>query len=377
MSIAAGLALRAARRWASLLAGVWVMLPIAAFADDAREWLERMNRALAEQSYEGTFFHERGGQSESLRIHHRVKNGEIAERLVSLDGSRREFIRVGEELSYVLPDQHTVLIERRPRRGGLLPNFPRFDEHTAQFYRLGEVQRTRLVERDARLISLVPLDPYRYGYRVWIDARTRLPLKSEVYDRRGQVLERIAFASLQRVADIPDDTFQPAVSTEGFRRIENDGGMRLRTVNDSASVWSLRTAPRGFQVTQRGEQTLPGTDEPVSHIVLSDGLASVSVFIGARLPPRSAKEIALERQIGASTAFSTFLHGHHVVVIGEIPVQTARLIAAQLAPGESEAAARPAESTRPAEPARPGVPGRPREAVGIVQPRPAFVPQNP
>jgi len=124
-------------------------------------------------------------------------------------------------------------------------------------------------------------------------------------------------------------------------------------------------------VTQRGEQTLPGTDDPVSHIVLSDGLASVSVFIGARLPPRSAKEIALERQIGASTAFSTFLHGHHVVVIGEIPVQTARLIASELAPGE------PGVPARPAEPARPGVPGRPREAVGVVQPRPAFVPQAP
>jgi len=368
---AAGVALRATRRWALLLAGVLMTLPIAAVADDAREWLERVNRALAEQSYEGTFFHDRGGQSESLRIHHRVKNGEVAERLVSLDGSRREFIRLGEELSYVLPDQRTVIIERRPRQGGLLPNFPRFDERTARFYRLDNVQRTRLIERDARLISLVPLDPYRYGYRVWIDARTRLPLKSEVYDRGGQVLERIAFANLQLVADIPDATFRPAVSTDGFRRIENDGGVRLRTVNDSASVWSLRTAPRGFQVTQRGEQTLPGTDDPVSHIVLSDGLASVSVFIGARLPPRSAKEIALERQIGASTAFSTFLHGHHVVVIGEIPVQTARLIASELAPGE------PGVPARPAEPARPGVPGRPREAVGVVQPRPAFVPQAP
>jgi len=371
VSFAASFAPRALRRWASLLAGVSVMLPIAAFADDARDWLERMNRALAEESYEGTFFHERDGQSESLRIHHRVKNGEVAERLVSLDGSRREFIRLGEELSYVLPDQRKVIIENRPRRGGLLPNFPRFDERTARLYRLDAVQRTRLVERDARLISLVPLDPYRYGHRIWIDARTRLPLKSEVYDRSGQVLERIAFANLQRVADIPDDVFQPAVSTEGFRRIESDAGVRLRAVNDSAAVWSLRTAPRGFQVTQRGEQSLPGSEDPVSHIVLSDGLASVSIFIGARLTPRSAKEIALERQSGASTAFSTFLHGHHVVVIGEIPVQTARVIAAELAPGEPGAPAR-----RPAEPARPGVPGRSREAIGVVPPRSAFAPQG-
>lgn len=329
------------------------VLPMSAFADDARDWLERMNRALAEESYEGTFFHQRGEVSESLRIHHRVRNGEVAERLVSLDGSGREFIRVGDELSYILPDQRTVLIERRPRTGGLLPSFPRFDDRTAQFYRLEPVKRARVQERDARLVTLVPLDPYRYGFRVWIDARTTLPLKSELYDRRGQVLERIAFTNLQVAEDIPDATFQPAVSLEGFRRIDSDRGVRLRVTTDSASVWNLRTTPRGFRLTQRAKQTLPGADDPVSHLVLSDGLASVSVFIGSRLPPQSAKELAIERQIGASTAYSTFVHGHHVVVVGEVPVQTAKLIAAELSPAEPGKPAVPAAPATPASPPRP------------------------
>lgn len=326
-------------------------LPLQATPEEAREWLERMNRTLAEKSYEGTFFHERSGQSESLRIHHRVKNGEISERLVALDGSQREFIRLGEEIMYVLPDQRTVLIERRPRGGGLLPNFPRFDAQTAQFYRLEPLERTRAIERDARLVSLTPLDPYRYGYRVWIDARTALPLKTEMYDRRGRVLERISFATLQ-IADIPDETFTPSMPIANFRRIEGERvvGPRLRTVPAGAQAWNLRTLPRGFRLTQRAEQALPGAEDPVSHLVLSDGLASVSVFIGARLLPRASKEIALERQIGASTAFSTFVHGHHVVVVGEIPVETARLIAAQLRPEEPAVPARPAEPARAPEP---------------------------
>ncbi len=343
---------RVAQLWRAVVV-IALVAPAAALADDAREWLESMNRALAEKSYEGTFFHERGGESESLRIHHRVRGGEVAERLVSLDGSGREFIRLGDELSYILPDQRTILIERRPRAGGLLPSFPRFDDRTARFYRLEPVQRARFNDRDARLVTLMPLDPYRYGFRVWIDARTRLPLKSELYDRRGQVLERIAFASLQVSRDIPDSTFTPAVSTEGFRRIESDRGVRLRTVSDNASIWNLRTAPRGFRVTQRARQTLPGAEEPVSHLVLSDGLASVSVFIGARLPPKSAKEIAIERQIGASTAFSTFIHGHHVVVVGEVPVQTAKLIASELSPEEPDKPGVPEQPRRLAEPSSP------------------------
>ena len=343
---------RLAPLWRAVLVIAWVT-PAAALADDAREWLESMNRALAEKSYEGTFFYERGGVSESLCIHHRIRQGEVAERLCALDGSGREFIRLGDELSYILPDQRTILIERRPRIGGLLPSFPRFDDRTARFYRLEPIQPARSNGRDARLVTLVPLDPYRYGFRVWIDARTRLPLKSELYDRRGQVLERITFASLQVSRDIPDSTFTPGVSTEGFRRIESDRGVRLRTVSDSASIWNLRTALRGFRLTQRARHTLPGAEEPVSHLVLSDGLASVSVFIGARLPPKSAKEIAIERQIGASTAYSTFVHGHHVVVVGEVPVQTAKLIASELSPDEPGKPQSPAEPQRPAEPSSP------------------------
>jgi negative regulator of sigma E activity len=87
--------------------------------------------------------------------------------------------------------------------------------------------------------------------------------------------------------------------------------------------------------------------------VLSDGLASVSVFIGSRLPPKSAKEIALERQIGASTAYSTFVHGHHVVVVGEVPVQTAKIIAAELSPEEPGEPGTPEQPRRPAEPSTP------------------------
>lgn len=355
------------RKAIGMIAAVLCVLPAMVAATEAREWLERMNRALAEQSYEGTFFHERGGHSESLRIHHRVKDGTVDERLVSLDGAQREFIRRGDEIMYVLPDQRAVLIERRSRGGGLLPHFPRFDDHTARFYRLEPIERTRVIGRAAQLVSLTPLDPYRYGYRVWIDARSALPLKTETYDRRGRVLERISFANLQ-LAEIPDETFAPGVSVANFRRIESDRGVRLTTVGDSSAVWNVQTMPRGFRLTQRAEQALPGTVEPVSHLVFSDGLVSVSVFIGARLPPRASKEIALERQIGASTAYSTFVHGHHVVVVGEIPVETAKLIATQLRPQA------PAESGRPGTPGRPAEPSKPREAFGVVQPRPALAP---
>src|SRR6202140_895928 len=77
------------------------------------QWLERINQALTTRNYDGTFSHWHGGHVEMLRIIHRVQNGTVSERLASLDGSGREFIRTGASLTCYLPDQRTGLVEQR------------------------------------------------------------------------------------------------------------------------------------------------------------------------------------------------------------------------------------------------------------------------
>jgi len=71
---------------------LFAAIPLRASAtEEPRQWLERMNRALATRNYDGTFFHLSGGRVETMRIVHRVRAGRVTERLVSLDGSGREF----------------------------------------------------------------------------------------------------------------------------------------------------------------------------------------------------------------------------------------------------------------------------------------------
>src|ERR1700756_5248341 len=81
-------------------------------------WLERMNQALTTRNYDGTFSHWHGGHVEMLRIIHRVQDGTVSERLASLDGSGREFVRTGASLACYLPDRRTVLVEERPTGEG-------------------------------------------------------------------------------------------------------------------------------------------------------------------------------------------------------------------------------------------------------------------
>ena len=65
----------------------------AAGARDARAWLERMTRALDTRNYVGTFFHVSGRRVETMRIVHRDRDGRVTERLESLDGAGREYVR--------------------------------------------------------------------------------------------------------------------------------------------------------------------------------------------------------------------------------------------------------------------------------------------
>ncbi len=290
-------------------------------------WLERMNRALTTRNYDGTFSHWHGGTVEMLRIIHRVQDGQVAERLVSLDGSGREFVRRGASLTCYLPDKRTVLVEERPPQESLV-GFPAVTEQTASFYDIREVARVRLNRRETHVISISPRDEYRYGYRLWIDDSTAMPLKSQLCDAHGNIIEQIVFANLKLSAHIPDSAFKPEVSTEGFQWLRSEStGLPEAT---PATEWSALKLPPGFRMLLRRVQVLPGAPGRVDHLVFSDGLASVSVFVEVRPARPEQAQLSQSAAVGSSSAFSTVIDGHKITAVGEVPPATVRFIASQV-----------------------------------------------
>jgi sigma-E factor negative regulatory protein RseB len=297
-------------------------------ADDAKAWLARMNEALTSRNYDGVFFHVHGGRVETMRIIHRVQDGSVSERLVSLDGSGREFVRTGTELVCYLPDKRTVLVERRPQETTLLGNLPRFDESTEGFYDLRHVERARLMGRDTRVIAVLPKDGFRYGYRLWIDEATTMPLKTQLCDARGNVIEQIQFANLSLPREIADAEFRPQVDTEGYKWLRQESRQARVAAGGASIVWRALRLPPGFRLTLRSAQAMPGSDGPVEHLVFSDGLASVSVFVESSVEGRSP--MTGPARVGSSSAFSTTVSGHQVTAVGEVPPETVRFIANSL-----------------------------------------------
>ncbi len=322
-------------------------LPARAGDPDARHWLERMSRALAEENYDGRFFHVTGQRSETMRIIHRVEKGKVTERLVSLDGSGRELIRNDEEVVCYLPDRRTVLVEKREGNTSLLAALPSYSESLEEHYsieKVGKVAKT--LGRKTQMIIVQPRDQYRYGYRLWLDQETAMPLKSQLSDRNGRVIEQILFAELNLRDRIPMTELKPSVSAEGYRWLRQDA----QPVRVAGNVgWSVIRLPAGFRLTTWRIQEIAGSSAPVRHLVFSDGLASVSVFIEPRTP-QSTPMHGLAR-VGAAFAFSRDLDGHQVTAVGEVPAATVEAIAAGVTRANDSSTTREANAA-PA-PARP------------------------
>ncbi len=310
---------------------------LSAFAEDARGLLERMEHVLATRNYQGTFVHEHDGRTETMKIVHRAENGDFAERVVSLDGSRREAVQRDGELRAYFPDQQVVLVEGGPKGGLLLSGLAGLDSASEQLYRMSEEAPTRISGREARVIAVEPQDDLRYGYRVWIDASSAMPVKTESHTVSGQVVEQLVFTELSLPAHISDAALQPAPVTHQYRLLRHTDTTGAAGNQGADTTWDASELPAGFRLIGNSTQILGDGHKSVTHLVFSDGLASVSVFVEPQSPVSSSRRTSpaapLMTNMGSSTALSTEVNGHKVTTIGEVPPDCVRAITRSLRVG--------------------------------------------
>ena len=76
---------------------------------------------------------------------------------------------------------------------------------------------------------------------------------------------------------IADEEFKPQLVTTGFNWLRDDGAPAVTA--EGPGVWTNAQLPPGFHLAAQTAQMMPGVAEPVTHLVFSDGIATVSVFI--------------------------------------------------------------------------------------------------
>ncbi len=297
---------------------------VAAPPKSARDWLLRMNEALLERTYDGEFLRLAQGDVERFRILHRGAPEGLAERLVSLSGGGRELVRNEASVYCYLTDQRRLLVESHDTRGPLLGTLPAFNlEAMGENYAVVLLRgTTSLLGAPAQVVDVRPRDRHRFGYRLWLDSATYMPVRTDLYDADGHVLEQVLFVRLEFPHSIAPQQLRAAVDARGYT-VETVEHTLLRA--PAALPWGNADLPPGFRLVAAGEQVLPGGASPARHLVLSDGLATVSVFVegAATRPAREG-----QGSVGIGYAMSVLVGGQRVTAIGEVPPETVRQVAA-------------------------------------------------
>jgi sigma-E factor negative regulatory protein RseB len=313
-----------------LLAVLLLTATSTAVGADARDWLDRMSRALEGMSYEGTFVHVHQGRAETLYVVHRASGAASSERVLSLDGAGREIIRREDEVTCILPDRQIVLVEGREEATPLQSAIPDYAPGLERVYRFSMEGEERVAGRRTHLVDIEPVDAYRYGYRLWLDAETAMPIRSQLQDERGRVVEEILFTSIEFPEEIPEERLRPSIPTEGYTWYRKDDRVRpLETTR-----WRAMRLPDGFALTSARIKTIAGSQWPVHHLVYSDGLAAVSVFVEH---PEASHDAALGlSQMGGANAYSVERDGRLVTAVGEVPPATVETIARSVTPAAGD-----------------------------------------
>jgi sigma-E factor negative regulatory protein RseB len=300
----------------TLLLGGWFIVP--AHADEAQDWLTRLGQAEQQQSFHGTFVYERNGSFSTHNIWHRVQDGKVRERLLQLDGSAQEVVRI---------DGHTQCVSGTLIAGlGDTPNSAARaldPQKLKNWYDLAVIGKSRVAGRSAVIISLTPRDQHRYGFELHLDKETGLPLKSLLINDKGQLLERFQFTQLN-TTDVPADRdLQPGDDCKALA-LESDKASAAKV----AQAWHSDWLPPGFELTSSTARKDPQTKIQVNSLMYDDGLARFSVF----LEPLDGAAVTDTRvQMGPTVAVSRRLSTSEgemmVTVVGEIPAGTAERIA--------------------------------------------------
>lgn len=273
---------------------------------DAKSWLRRIGPALREQNYQGTLVFVAGDRIETMSVFHAFQNGRERERLATLTGPHREVIRddklvlcIGTGVLPVGYDADTG------GRWNPAQQFTNADSFTG--YRARLAGNERVADRDTQVVDLAATDEWRYGYRLWLEKTTGLPLRIAVLGRGGEPLEQIAFTELRLGAMPAESDLRPSTD-KGLQRIQSLGPGK-----ESDPGWRVGDLPQGFEL--RAARRLGGAVQ----LLYSDGLANVSVYIEPMLA-NQAGESAMHR--GAVNARSVWQGGRRVVAIGKVPSET-------------------------------------------------------
>ena len=297
-----------------------IFAPFVSHGEVVESWLDKMSQAMKTTNFEGTMIIRQADQLQALNVRHGMNQEGFWERMESLNGEAREIIRHNSKVTTIFPQRKLVTVSHESAPMSLHSRLPSNMELLKKLYAVKVTGFDRVAGRHARILELQPLDKFRYGYKFWLEKESSLLLKCDLLDEQKQVVEQLMFSELNILEQLPENIDWIPGEVSSYKVVDLDMGK----INQAKSSWVASQLPQGFSMT--GNNIRPSvTGKGIRHhIMFSDGMASVSVFIEKHHPDETMlKGVS---RMGALNAYSFHLNDNHITVIGEVPVATVRLI---------------------------------------------------
>lgn len=299
----------------------------------AGSWLQRLQAATRNRSFEGTVIVGSAMRSSTSRIVHYCDGRDQFERIESLDGEMRVTYRQNELMQTVWPATRTLVVEQRAVDNMFPALFRQGDAAIAEYYDVGSVGQDRIAGFETEKLRLMPKDAFRYGWRLWAEKVTGLLLRAEIVGANNQVLEWSSFSNVvigPRVT--PEAVRLPRSKVEGYRVLQTS----MQPVEDlRREGWTLNDPPPGFRFVRAVRRAMgPSTAEdaggaaPVLQSIYSDGVTFVSVFVEPDVDGDARPEGLMSR--GATHTLTRRQGEWRVTVVGDVPPVTLQRFAAGL-----------------------------------------------
>lgn len=292
-------------------------------------YLNAMTQAHRTLNYEQLYIVQQGENVQSLRYRHASEQGKEYAQLLRLDNTREEMILRDDMVSYFGEFQPFSLPSKQILDD--LPSVIYTDFNQLSDYHFVDAGRTRTADKLARVIRVVPKDELRYQYELWIDEETHLLLQSALLDREHNLLEQFKVIQssvdeqLRYIIEPINSLILPAL-------IQPNVNNRL-----PKPAWQPAWIPSGFQLVSAEQQRLSEMifNAPVESLLYSDGLFSFTIY------QVNNKGVIFNEQFwrqGKTTIYSQTIGDKDIVIVGEIPIISARHIVQELRDKQNQSA---------------------------------------
>lgn len=293
------------------------VLPVKAELTHPIDLLNAMMEAHKNRNYEIHYILQHSDNIKSMKYHHALENNHEFAQLLSLDNAYETILLRNNAISY-LGFNFTPFSLKGTKILDALPAVFHANFNELNHYNFVPLGKSRVADRIANVIKIVPSDNTRFSYTLWIDEQNYLLLKSELFDNQNTLLEQFRVIE-QRVNDQFDNLI-PQLKTMLFPPVNTQNSL----VNTPLE-WQVNWLPVGFKPISSSRQVIPvgqGQEEVESQL-FSDGLSTFTVYL------RSQGDEAFNNQFARQEKLILFTHvlgNREVVVIGDIPMSVAERI---------------------------------------------------